>query len=135
MRFVVDSNVLFTFFWKDSFSKGILVDQDFDFFAPELALEEIKRNSEHILKKTGILKEKFKELLNDIAIFVEFVPVEEYKEFLHKADCISDKNDIDFIALGLKLNCPVWSNDPHLKEQSLVKVFGTDEFIKMFLSD
>lgn len=134
MRFVVDSNILFTFFWEDSFNKGILVDQDFDFFAPEIALEEINRNSEHILNKTGISKEKFKELLRDIAIFVEFVWVDEYKDFLKKADCISHKNDIDFVALGLKLNCPVWSNDPHLKEQSLIKVFSTNEFIKEFFS-
>src|SRR3989344_541856 len=98
MKFVVDSNVLFTFFWKDSFTKGILVDQDFDFFAPELSLEEIRRNSQHILEKTGVSEKEFRELLEDIRIFVEFIPIEEYKEFLHKADSIPHKNDMDFIA-------------------------------------
>mgnify|MGYP001595203714 CR=1 FL=1 len=41
MKFVVDTNILFTFLWKDSFTKGILLDQELEFFAPEYALEEI----------------------------------------------------------------------------------------------
>ena len=133
MKFVVDSNVLFTFFWKDSFTKGILIDQDFKFFAPELALDEIRRNSEEIIKKTGISKEEFRDLLRDLEIFVEFVPIKEYKKLLPKLESIPHKNDIDFVALALKLSCDVWSNDPHLKQQSLIKVFATNEFIKAFL--
>ena len=132
MKFVVDSNVLFTFFWKNSFTKGILVDQDFEFLAPELALDELKRNSEEISQKTGISKKKFRDLLRELAIFVEFIPIDKYKGFLSKADCISHKNDIDFVALALEFKIPVWSNDPHLKEQSLVKVFTTNEFVQSF---
>ena len=132
MKFVVDTNVLFTFFWKDSFTKGLLVDQDLEFSAPEFALEEINKHTDEILKKTGISLDKFKELRRDLAIFVEFIPLKEYKEFLPNALSLIPMypNDIDFLALALKLGLQIWSNDPHLKKQSKVKVYTTSEFIK-----
>lgn len=130
MRFVVDTNVLFTFFWKGSFTKGLLVDQDLEFFAPEFALQEINMHRNEILEKTGISPEKFRESKRDMAIFVEFVPLEEYSKFLKQAAPIPDKDDIDFVALALKLNLPIWSNDPHLKQQSQVKVFTTRELLE-----
>jgi len=71
MRRVVDTNILLTFFWKDSFTKGILIDKDFEFFSPEIALEEIKRNSWEIKRKTGISEEEFRNSLRELAIFVE----------------------------------------------------------------
>ena len=132
MKFVVDTNVLFTFFWKDSFTKGLLVDQDLEFFSPEYALEEISKHSNDILQKTGISLEKFKELRKDLAIFIEFIPLEEYEEFLSEAFLLipNHPDDIDFLALALKLRLPIWSNDPHLKHQSKVKVYSTSELLK-----
>lgn len=44
VKFVVDTNVMFTYFWPGSFTKGLLVDQDLKFFAPELALLEINEH-------------------------------------------------------------------------------------------
>lgn len=132
MKFVVDTNILFTFFWKNSFTKGLLVDQDLEYFAPEYSLEEINKYTDEILKKTGISLKKFKELRKDIAIFVEFIPLEEYKKFMPEALSLIPiyPNDIDFLALALKLKLPVWSNDSHLKKQSKVIVYSTSELLK-----
>ena len=132
MKFVVDTNILFTFFWKNSFTKGLLVDQDLEFFAPEFALEEINKYSDEIIEKTGISLEKFKELRRDLAIFVEFIPLDEYKQFLPEALSLIPMyhNDTDFLALALKLKLSIWSNDPHLKRQSKVKVYSTSELLK-----
>ncbi len=36
---------------------------------------------------------------------------------------------------SLALNkCPIWSNDPHFKEQSLVRVFTTEELVEYLKS-
>ncbi len=80
--FIVDTNILFTFFWENSFTKGILIDQDFEFFSPVYALEEINKYKEEIINKTGISYEKFKELRADLGICVEFIPIEEYENML-----------------------------------------------------
>ena len=133
MKFVVDTNILFTFFWKDSFTKGLLVDQDLELFSPELALAEVNRHEKDILKKTGISAKTFKLLRKDIGIFVEFIPLDEYKEFLTKAPSLIPDNpdDLDFLALALKLKLPAWPNDPDLKRQSEIKVLSTPELVKL----
>jgi len=132
MKFVVDTNVLFTFFWEDSFTKGLLVDQDIEYFAPEFALEEINKHSIEIMEKTGVSIDKFKELRADLGIFIEFIPLQEYMKFLKEALKLipSSPDDIDFLALALKLQLPIWSNDAHLKQQSKVKVHSTSEFLR-----
>lgn len=131
---VVDTNVLLTFFWKDSISRRILPKRAFDFFSPQLALEEMNSHKLEILEKTGISGENFKKVREDLAMLVEFIPFEEYSAFLRKVSRIPDKDDIDFIALALKLSAPIWSNDKELKRQSSpVQVFNTKEFIRKFL--
>ena len=127
MKFVVDTNILFTFFWENSFTKGILIDQNFQFFSPEYALKEINDNKNEIIDKTKISDEKFKELRSDLAICVEFIPLEEYKDFLKNAYLLLPDNpdDIDFLALAIKLKLPIWSNDFHLKKQNKVKVYSS----------
>ena len=66
-----------------------------------------------------------------IAWEIEFIPVVEYKEFLKEAELICpDPDDVEYFALALKLNCPIWSNDKALKEQSVIKVLSTSELIE-----
>ena len=134
MDFVVDTNVLFTFFWERSFTRKLLIKQELDLVSPEFALEEINSHCDEILKKTDISLEEFKKLRKELAIFVEFIPLEEYSSFMEKASAIPDTDDIDFAALSLKLDCPIWSNDKELKQQSVVKIFSTSDLIS-FLSE
>ena len=131
--FIADTNILFSFFWENSFTKGILLDQEFNFFSPEHALIEINSHINEIKSKTGITEEKFKELRKDLAICVNFIPLEEYKEFLNESLNLLPKHtdDIDFIALALKLNLPIWSNDHHLKEQKKIKIYTTKELLEV----
>jgi|SRR3989339_1101976 len=139
MLLVADSNVLFTFFWGGSVFRKLSLKQDLRLFSPELALSEIARYSSEIIDKTGISKEEFCKLRKELIIGVNFVPSEEYSLFLKQSaslaedlseeDKIEFLNDIDFFALALKLNCPLWSNDALLKKQSKVTVFTTKELI------
>lgn len=46
---------------------------------------------------------------------------------------LRDSDDADFLALALFSNSAIWSNDPHLKKQSLVPVFTTKDLLKMYL--
>ncbi len=131
---VVDTNVLLTFFWKNSISRRILPKRQFDFSSPQLALEEMNSHESEILEKAGISREDFQKNREDLAMLVEFIPFKEYSAFLRKVSHVPDKDDIDFIALALKLSAPIWSNDKELKRQSSpVLVFNTKEFIAKFL--
>ena len=54
MEFIVDTNVLLTFFWKNSTFKKISLMQELDLFSPEFALKEINKHSDEIIKKCGL---------------------------------------------------------------------------------
>ena len=99
---------------------------DLELFSPEFALEEINSNEADILKKTGLSEKEFNGARSDLAIAVSFVPLEEYEKFLKLALKFSpDPNDVDFLALAMKLKLPLWSNDSGLKKQSKVEVIST----------
>ena len=83
MKLVVDSNVLFTFFWKASVFKNFL-DTPIQLFSPEYALEEIDRYSLEIMKKTSLSKERFKKLKQELALKIEFISLKEYSPLFHK---------------------------------------------------
>jgi len=136
LELVVDTNVMFSFFWKDSMVKKLLMDQSILLFAPEFALKEIKKYEKEIIRKAKITKEEFNFLREELAIAIEFIPLEEYNNYLKKALGFSpDENDIDFFALTLKLKIPLWSNDKLLKKQKVVRVLETKDVLKIWLME
>ena len=124
MFFVVDTNVLFSFFWKDSPTRQLLAKHRL--VSPELSLKEINKYESLILSKTKLSSKEFLSLKRELAMLVDFVPIEKYSEFFKKAENISksfsakDKqeflDDLDFFALALKLDFPIWSNDRLFKK-------------------
>lgn len=142
MKLVVDTNVLITIFWKNSVFQRLSIKQNLGLFSPLYALEEINKNKQEILEKTKLSLNEFESLRRDLAIRIEFIPLEEYSSFLKKAESLAIElkeedildflKDIDFFALALKLMVPIWSNDKQFKKQSKIKVFTTEELIKEF---
>ena len=129
MRLVADTNILFSFFWKKSLSRKILSSGAAELFSPEFALEEINAYESEIRRKTGLSKEEFRESRKELALLVEFVPVEEYRRFFKSLLSVPDKDDIDFLALALHIGCPIWSQDKALKKQGAVTVYSTAELL------
>ena len=134
MRLVVDTNVLMTFFWKNSKTrKLIMLGNSLELFSPEFALDEIKKHKDEILKKTNISEEEFNVIRIELAISIKFYPVIFYKDFLKQSlDISPDKNDIDFFALALKLDLPIWSNDKNLKNPDMIKIISTKELLQSY---
>ncbi len=140
MRFVADSNVLFTYFWKNSILHYILK-QPIELFAPQYALEEINKYTKELMEKTSLSKEDFKKTRQKLALTVDLIPVEEYSSSFHNVTSLSRTltiqnyheliKDIDFLSLAIHLQCPLWSNDRLLKKQSIVSVLTTKEIIEL----
>ena len=131
MKFVVDANVLFSFFWKDSFTKRLLTGKYFELYSPEFSLEEIGNYKKEIMRKAKIDSDEFDRLKRELILYVDFLSLDYYGKFLKKAVGVSpDKDDVDYFALALKLSVGVWTNDKLLKEQNVVDVFNTMEVLK-----
>ncbi len=129
MKLVVDTNVLITFFWEKSVLHRLLYHHEL--FAPEFALEEINKYEKEIRQKIGLSVVSFKRIKTELATLAYFVSLSAYQQQIKKALKISpDKNDVDFFALALTLNLPLWSNDKKLKQQNKVLVYTTAELLE-----
>ena len=139
MRLVLDTNILFSFFWKSSTSKGIMNRDDLVLVAPEIALKEIEKYADEIKRKTKISDKEFDQIKKELNEKVRFLPLEYYEEkmlfcfdFIEKLERKEEfLEDIDFLALALKLQCFLWSNDKLLKKQEEVIVLNTAELIEI----
>ena len=101
------------------------------FSAPEFTKSELKKHKSECLFKSKLSEHEFEIRQKEIEESIEFVKVSEYEKFLEKAIALlPDPDDADFLALALSTDCVIWSNDPHLKQQSLVKIFTTLELIE-----
>ena len=131
MELIVDTSIVFSFFSKDPFIKEFIIKNEIELYSVKELIEEIGKEAGKILKITKCSFEEFEEIKELLPSFIEFISPKQ--EFMKKAESlISHKNDAPFLALALELSIPVWSNDKHFKEQSLVKVFTTEELKTYF---
>lgn len=136
MKLVVDTNVLFSFFKKESKTRRLILNFEIlEPVTPSFCIDELNEHKELICEKSKLSDREFEEALDDLLIFVKVFSLSEYKEFLPDAKTISpDPDDIDLFALALKLNCPIWAQEKAFKKQSRIKVFATSDLIS-FLSE
>ncbi len=132
---MIDTNVFFSFFKKESTTRKLIlcISLDTPLYAPEYLLEELRRYSNLIMRKAHLTRESFEGVLSLIKKYVTFIDYESYAEFVDIAIKITpDSKDVDFVALALKMNAVVWSNDKALKSVSYVRVLNTREIIELF---
>lgn len=132
MKIVVDTNVLFSFFWQNSLTRKLLITSNFELISPEIASNEIKKYTDEICTRLNITKQNFTEQFKKLKENIKFIERGEYSEFMKEVETFSpDKTDAEFFALCLKYSCFLWSNDSVLKKQDRIKVFSTKEIIEM----
>ncbi len=132
MDLIIDANILFSALIKKSGTSEILFKHTL--YAPKFIFVEFQKYEDELKNKTHRSKEEFNELFQIFERTIILIPEEEIEPFLIKAGKISpDSKDVLYVALALKLNCAIWSNDRQLKEkQNEVRVFSTMELINLF---
>jgi len=137
LRIVIDTNVLIGALVKDnSFKARLLKDRNFLFFFPDYGMIEIEKFREYICSKRRKLPScrsydyAIKFLLESVTI----VPRQLYGDQIscaYEQMSAIDPRDTPFLALALHLECPLWSDDAHLKRQSLVPCYTTVEILEL----
>ena len=135
MRLIVDTSVLFSFFNEKSKARELSTLPELELYAPKFALDEIDEHKENIKEEFSLSEMQFSLIIKLLEMFVDFVPLKRYIKLFEEAmHLVPDPDDVDFFALSLKHDkTPIWSNDPHFKMQSEIRVFTTKELIE-FLS-
>lgn len=133
MDLVVDANIFFSVLIKSGKTEELMFDPSIHLFAPEFIFEEFIKYKDYIIKKTGRTENEFNKLIEILKKRIKTISNEEIEKFIPKAKKICpDKNDVDYFALALRLNCALWSNDKELKNQKVVSVYATHELLKIF---
>ena len=134
MEVVLDANIIFSALIKDSYIRHFLLLSGYAFYLPEFVFEEISKHINTLIEKTMLTETEIKQILDEIILRtnIKILPFAEFEEYAEKAKQISpDPNDIHYFALALKLKCFIWSNDKKLKEQNVIKIYSTEEIMKL----
>lgn len=138
MLVVIDANELFSLLIRGSKDAWeILVSEKVQLIAPEFLLIEFSNNKAEILSKTHRSEDEFLGILSIIESRIKFISEEEFKEFILKASRLFPlhSKDTPYLALALKYNCFLWSEEKLLKRQSEIKIFNTQELISFLNSE
>ncbi len=132
MDFIVDANVIFAALIKKGKSHELLFDERLHLFTTEFFFTEFKKHSEEIKRKSGKSHVDFSHLMSVIKSRLTLIPLEDLLPYLDEAEAICpDPADVAYFALALKLRCGLWSNDKALKKQDSVKVYSTEELLRL----
>jgi len=136
MELVVDATILFTGLIGTGVTKDVIFSEAVKLYAPEYLLDEFERHKPRIKILSGLSSAEVELVLDKIKKRIKVVSKEKFDKYLLKANSlISDKEDIEYLALSISLNkMPIWSNDPHFKKQKEVKALTTEELVSKLKS-
>lgn len=140
-RVVIDTNILISALIKDdSVTARIIKSGIFEIYYPEDGMFELEKYRDYIIKKRkkALQKKSFDYALSFLLESVNVVPSLLYEDKIREAYEIMrdiDEKDTPFLALALKLQCPIWSNDGDFEEQNLVEVYKTSYILRKFFGD
>ncbi|PIN89077.1 hypothetical protein COU57_06645 [Candidatus Pacearchaeota archaeon CG10_big_fil_rev_8_21_14_0_10_32_14] len=130
MELIIDNNVIFSLMKLDSTNSFVFSFLNGEFIAPSFILKEFEKHKNECFIKSKLSRKEFDQRKKEVLSKIQIIELKEYKNFFKRAVDISpDKDDVPYFALALKINCPIWSNDKQLKEQSVVKVLSTEDII------
>lgn len=136
IKLVLDANVLFSILINQGKNTEIFSNFRLSLYCPSFIFREFQKHRKEILSKTKRTEEEFNHLLLSLRSILKVIPESDFCKFNELACRVSpDINDASYLALALKLNCGIWSNDKKLKEQDFVKVYSTSDLINLLMRD
>ena len=127
MKLVVDTNILISFF-RNNPVRFIMINSqmlNLELYFPEHCWKELLGIKSSISKYSKLPSGQIDSIFEELKDIFMIVPDEFSKEFESGAKKLIHGKDIPVFALALKLNCPIWSNEPGFKKQSSVEIFNT----------
>ena len=133
-KIVIDANVLFSLLKPASGASYVFSLARAKFLSPDFAISELYVHKDAWLEKSGLSEHEFEMRCDEVKGKIRLFPLSAYSDLLKTSrDSLTDPDDAPYVALARSLNASIWSNDTHLKVQSLARVFSTTELIGKML--
>lgn len=121
MKLIVDTNIAFSALLNTTSTIGEILlnlQDDLEFYAPELLREELERYEYKLLKASKLNKEQLKEatlrLLPRLTLVSEDLICENSWKKAFDLTKDIDEDDTPFVALSIELNAKLWTGDKKL---------------------
>jgi predicted nucleic acid-binding protein len=129
MDVVVDANIVFSALIKRSYTLDLMFFNELRLFSPEFLIEELLEHKDEIISKSGLTSLEYEKYLEIILRRIRIVPTVELLPYIDTARKIClDTDDVDYVALSLMLNIPIWTNDKKVPNKittmELKKIYG-----------
>lgn len=133
MELVIDANILMSaLIATEGKTYDLVFNEGIRLVSVDKLMRELDKYKSEILKKSDLSEYDFNIFVSLISSEIDFIPYSEIQKYISEAEKISpDPNDTEYFALALKLNCSIWSNDKKLKNQDKVKVYSTEDLVKV----
>jgi len=131
---VVDANIIIAGIIRDSTTRRLLTDPRLELIAPAALMEECGKyaHDDEVQRKAGMSGEQLMSLLNTFFNRIEFFPPSSYAEqFLQAAKLAVHHEDTSYIAVALKNNSPIWTNDLDMSRQNKVEIVSTSKLVEL----
>ncbi len=123
MEIIIDTNKVISATLTSGKIRKIVVFAPFKFIAPKYLVNEIAKHRCKLCERFGIPLEHFDYIFDElISPRIELIDESFYGDRVTEAFELAkrfDEKDAPFIALALKLNVPIWTNDKKLIEFGL----------------
>ncbi len=133
MKIVIDSNRLIAALIKEGTTREILLDKNFEFFAPEHIKDEISSHKYEIILKSGLNEEEFEILVQLMFDFIKIIPKGDYSQFVDELKTeIKDIDDIPYLAVCWLIDADgIWTHDPHFFNQNKFKIMTNIDMLNI----
>ena len=132
---IVDANKVFAAFIAEGIVHELLFSGKFKPVGPEKLLEEVEKHKDEIAEKAEKKLEEIELAIKLLEPEFKIFPRPEYIAKLPEGLKLAPyPKDVEYFALALRFDFPIWSNEKAFKKQSKVKVFSTKDLIA-FLSE
>lgn len=130
MYAVIDVNIVFSALLGEGHSSEVFeanrIPKVFEFVAPEFMFFELGKRMDKLLLNSRLSKEELSRAFAFMKGSITLVESSRFTDKQPEALALNEK-DAPYLALALKLGCPIISGDKGLKEQSRVKVLSPAE--------
>ncbi len=116
MKLVIDTSILVGSLIKRGYLLFTIlrISRHFELLSPDFLIEELYSKAKKISNLSKLSKTEVEFAISVLTSFVKIVPKSEYQDRIDEAKELAkqfDYKDYPFIALALKLNVPIWTND------------------------
>ncbi len=137
-RVVVDASVLLAGLFKIGTVRDLLLTTESCFFsAPDYLQSEVHRHLFDVSLRSQLSAETVRVVLEDLLSQIELAPFGLYAHRIEEARRVMGKahapEDVDYVALALSLDAPIWTLDNDFRRMSRVATLTTRELERALL--